>query len=253
MIDCHCHLEQKDYNPDREKVIAECKQKLKAVVTCCAHPSDWNLTKEIAEKHKGFIYGIAGIHPEFIKEISEKEIEEFLKIIKQEAKAKTIVGIGETGLDFHWIKEEEWREKQKEMFRKFIALAKEFNLPLVVHSRDAVSECIEILEGEEMQNKKILMHLIGNKSFVKKVVENGWSISIGPGILKSKETGKIARDVPLQNLMLETDSPWFGFGQRGTPLNVFKAAEKIADIKKISVEEIEKQTDLNAKKFFGIK
>ena len=253
MIDCHCHLEQEDYDSDRQDVIKKCREKLKALVTCCAKPKDWSLTKEIVLKNKGFVYAIAGIHPEFIKEISEKEINDFISAIKTELKKRLVKGIGEIGLDYHWIKEEEWREKQRKLFIKMINLAKELNLPLIIHSRDAVGECIEILEKSGMKGKKVLMHLMTEREFLQRITENGWMISIGPGILRSKAARKTARDCPVSNLMLETDSPWFGQGERGTPLNVIKAAEKIAEIKKISVEEVEKKTDENAINFFNLK
>jgi len=251
MIDCHCHLEQKDYDKDRDKVIGECRKKLKAVITSCASYNDLDLTLEIAKKHKGFVFCSLGLHPEYIKDIDEDKKKEYIKqIIKNRDK---ISAIGEIGLDYFWIKESEWQEKQKEMFIEFIKLAIKLNLPIIVHSRDAMSDTIEILEKENMKGKKVLMHLFGEKEFLSRIIENGWMVSIGPGILKSKGIRKVARDAPLKNLMLETDSPWFGFGERGTPLNVFKAAEKVAESKKLSFEEVEKQTDLNTINFFNIK
>jgi len=253
MIDSHCHLEQEDYDSDRATVIRECKEKMRAVVTCCADPRDWELTEALTKEYPGFVYAIAGIHPEFIKDFEKGEIKAFIEVIKKAAKNKTIKAIGEIGLDYWWIKEAVLRDKQKDLFIRLIDLAKELNLPIVVHSRDAVLECISILEEHGMKGKKVLMHMMNDKSFLAKIIENGWMISIGPGILKSKDTRKIARDCPLSSLVLETDSPWFGLGNRGTPLNVFKAAEKIAEIKKISVEEVEKATDENAIEFYGLK
>ena len=113
---------------------------------------------------------------------------------------------------------------------------------------------LDILEEEGMKGKKVLMHLFNDKEFLQRVVKNGWFISIGPGIAKSKDIKKIARDAPLDRIMLETDSPWFGQeGQKyGTPLNVKVACEKIAEAKKINILEVEKQTDLNAISFFGL-
>ncbi|MEM2956529.1 MAG: TatD family hydrolase [Candidatus Pacearchaeota archaeon] len=253
MIDSHCHLEQEDYDKDRDKVIEECRKKIKAIMTCCASPKDWSKTKDIVTKYKGFVYAIAGIHPEFIKDISENEIKKFIEIIRYEAKKGFISAIGEVGLDYWWIKEEEFRKKQEELFIRMINMAKELNLPLVVHSRKAVKECIGILEKEGMKNKKVLMHLMTENKFTKKIVENKWMISIGPNILKNKNLKKVARDCPLKNMLLETDSPWFGIEEkRGTPLNVFKTAEKVAEIKKLPFEEIEKQTDENAIDFFEL-
>jgi TatD DNase family protein len=114
MIDVHCHLEQKDYDKDRDDVIEKCKKELKAVITSCAHPRDFDLTLQLTEKYKNFVFACYGIHPEYIKEVSEKEIDEFLdSLVKNKDK---IVAIGETGLDFWWTKEEEWKQKQRELF-----------------------------------------------------------------------------------------------------------------------------------------
>lgn len=253
MIDCHCHLEQKEYEKNREQIIEQCKRELCALVTCAAHPKDFEMTLELTNKHKNFIFCTLSIHPEYIKEINKNEINNFIEIIRKNK--DNIVAIGETGLDFYWIKEQELREKQKELFRKFIALAKELSLPIVIHSRDAQIECIEILEQEGMKHKKVLMHLFTDRKNLQRVIENGWFVSIGPGITKSKDIKKIARDVHLNKILLETDSPWFAQENQkyGTPLNVRLVAEKIAEIKHISIEEVEKQTDLNAVAFFNLK
>jgi len=245
------HLEQKDYDKDRDKLISEWKKKLKVIVTSCADIADWKLTKELVSKYKGFVFATAGVHPQYVNKYSDEEVGEFIKVLKKEK--KNIVGIGEVGLDFHWIKDEKLREKQKEWFVKFIRLARELEIPLVVHSWSACLECVEILEEQGMIGRKVLLHMFGDNKLVERIAKNGWHVSIGPGIQRSKTTRKIARDMPLNLILMETDSPWFGDGERGTPLNVFKAAEKAAEIRRISVEELEKQTDLNATKFFGLK
>ena len=251
MIDVHCHLEQEDYNDDRDEVVKECWKKMSALVTSCAHYNDLELTLEIAKKYKGFVFCCLGLHPEYIKDLDKGKKMAYIQAI--EKNKDRISGIGEIGLDYFWIKDKEWQEKQKEMFIEFIELSKKLNLPVIIHSRDAMQDTIEILEQEGMQNRKVLLHLFGDKYYLKRVINNGWSVSIGPLVLKNKEIRKIARDAPLNRIMVETDSPWFGDGKRGTPLNAIKAAEKIAEIKKISLEEVEKQTDSNAKAFFNIK
>ena len=253
MIDCHCHLEQKEYNKDREQIIKECKKELKALITCSAHPKNIKLTLELAKKYQGFIFCTIGIHPTYIKEINNEKIDRAIQEIRKNQ--HNIVAIGEIGLDYFWIKEEKWREKQRNLFKKLIKLAQELNLPLVIHSRNAAEETIEILEQENMKGKKVLMHLFQDRKNLQRIIENDWLISIGPGIRKSKNLRKIARDMPLKRLLLETDSPWFTQeGQeKGLPTNVKIAAQKIAEIKKITIKEIEKQTDLNAIEFFNLK
>ncbi|MEM5791005.1 MAG: TatD family hydrolase [Candidatus Aenigmatarchaeota archaeon] len=249
MIDVHCHLEQEDYSQDRDEIIEKCRKELKAVITCCAHPKDFDLTLKLVEKYKRFVFATIGIHPEYIKEISEKEREDFFK--KIENNKDKIVGIGETGLDFFWIKEKELQEKQKVLFIKSIDLAKKLDLPLIVHSRDAYEESIKILEQENA--KKVLLHMFGANHLVKRVIENGWFISMNTIVLKSKKHKKVVRDIPLEKIMLETDSPWLSpSGGRNTPLSVKIVAEKIAEIKKVSFEEVDKITTENAIKFFSI-
>jgi len=252
MIDVHAHLETKDYDKDRDEVIEKCRQQLKAVITCCAHPKDFDLTLQMVEKHKGFVFATAGVHPEYIKEISEKEKDEFLEVVKQNK--NKIVGIGETGLDFFWIKESEWQQKQKEWFIEFINFAKELKLPVVIHARNAYEEAIKILEQEDAE--KVLMHMFGANQLTKRIIENDWFVSMNTIVLKSKKHKKVVRDTPLQKLLLETDAPWLapeGFSsKRNDPTAVKVVAEKIAEIKKMSFEEVCRVTTENARKFFSL-
>ncbi len=249
MIDAHCHLESEDYQKDRDEVIGECKEELEAVITCCAHPQDFELTMQMVEKHKGFVFATVGIHPEFIKEVSEKEKDEFLEIIKQNK--DKIRAIGEQGLDYFWIKESKWQEKQKELFVEFINFSKELNLPIVVHTRDAFEDAVKILEQEDA--KQVLMHMFGAHHLLKRIVENNWYISLNTIILKSKKHKTIARDVPLENLLTETDSPWLDpLGGRNTPLNVKVVIERLSKIKEIPTGIIDKVTTNNAIRLFNL-
>jgi len=248
MIDVHCHLEQKDYSKDRDGFIESLKPHLKAVITSCAHPRDFPLTLKMTEKHKDFVFATAGLHPEYIKELSEKEINEYIEKIR--VNKNKIVGIGEIGLDYYWTKEIEWQKKQRELFRRMLILAKELKKPIVVHTRDAIEDTIKILEEEKME--RVLIHLFGAKQFVKRLEINGWYASFGPLLLKSKTHKSIVKKMPLDLILLETDSPWFGFGERGTPLNIKSVAEKIAEIKKLTFEEVWQHAGRNAKNFFLI-
>jgi TatD DNase family protein len=249
MIDVHCHLEQKDYEKDRDEIIEKCKKELKAVITCCCHPDDFDLTMEMVEKYKNFLFATVSIHPEYIKEVNEEVVENFFK--KIEENKEKIVGIGETGLDFI-IEEPEWREKQKELFVKFIDLAKNLNLPLVIHARKAFKEAIEVLEKSGARN--VLMHFFTQKDLLPKIIENGWSISVNTTLLSSKNIKKIVRDLKIEKIMTETDSPWFGpHGQRNDPRSIKLVVEEISRIKKMKIEEVDKITTQNAIEFFKLK
>jgi len=255
MIDVHCHLEQKDYDKDRDEIIEKCRKELKAVITSCAHPRDFDLTMQMVEKYKNFVFATCGIHPEYIKEVPEKEIDEFIEKIKQNK--DRIVAIGEIGLDFFWIKEPEWQQKQKELFIRLIDLSKELKKPLVIHSRDAYEETLRILEEEDA--KEVDMHMFGDHHLTKRIVDNDWFISINTIILKSKSHKKIARDCSLERLMLETDAPWLapkklleGIDERNDPTSIKLVAERIAEIKKLNFEEVWNKCGENAIKFFKL-
>lgn len=249
MIDSHAHLEQKDYSEDLDSVITRCKEAgLIAIVTSSANPKDFERTMKIAETYKGFVFPSIGIHPEYIKELSIKQIDDQILKIKEDK--DKIYAIGEVGLDYFWTKEEEYRKQQQQMFRRMIQLAIELKKPLVIHSRNAMDDTIQILEEEGAQN--VLMHLFGSKAHLQKIIDNGWNISIGPLIKKSKEIRKIARDMPLDKIMLETDSPWFGEDKRGEPTNIKIAAEYIARYQKLEFEEVWKACAQNSIKFFNL-
>src|SRR3989338_7411395 len=134
MIDSHCHLEQKDFDADLEMVIGRCKAiGMEGVVSVCAAPRDFEKTLQIAKRFPDFVFPSAGIHPEYIKEISSEEIDNFFEKLKKHS--NEIFGIGEVGLDYFRIREPELREKQKELFVRFIEFSKQMKKPLVVHSR----------------------------------------------------------------------------------------------------------------------
>ena len=250
MIDVHCHLEQPDYKKDRDQVIEKCKKHLKAVITCCTNPNDFDLTMQMLEKHKNFVFATLSIHPIHIEEVNEKQKDEFLDLIVQNK--DKIISIGETGLDYYYYKDSKWRQKQKELFVELISLAKELKKPIIVHSRDATEDAIKVLEKEGA--KQGLMHLFGARHLLSRVLENNWFISVGPIAQRSKKHKKIIRDTPLKNIFLETDSPWFGpEGKRNDPTAVLGVAKRIAEIKKLTLDEVDRITTENAIKFFNLK
>jgi len=252
MIDAHCHLEQKNYENDLDEVIKMCKEKgMKAVVSSCAHPRDFDRAMEIEEKYRGFVFITLGIHPEYIKEFSEDQISEYIEKIK--SVKDRIVGIGEIGLDYNWVKEPDQQERQKELFRKMLRLAKELDKPVVIHSRDSHEDTFSILD--EQNPEKVLWHFFGVTRLLDQIKKKGWSISLGPIIRRSKTYRKIARDMPIEKIMLETDSPWFEQeGQeKGYPFNVIVSAETIAKMKKLEINEVIQKTTENAIEFYNLK
>ncbi|MCD5396492.1 MAG: TatD family hydrolase [Candidatus Pacebacteria bacterium] len=249
MIDVHCHLEQEDYQKDRGKVVEGCKKELRAVIDSCCHTQDFDIGLELAEKYKNFFFLCVGIHPTYIEEISDKETKKAFDWIEKHK--DKIVGIGETGLDFKVAKEEPQKEKQKNLFLKFIDLARSLDKPLVVHSRKAFFDSVEILE--KTGAKKVLMHFFTEPKLVPKILENGWFVSVNTTLLTSKDIKKIVKELPLERIMTETDSPWLGEnGKRNDPRRVKPVIEEIARLKNLSFEEVDEITTQNAIKFFNL-
>lgn len=249
MIDVHCHLEQKDYDKDRDELIEKYKKELKAVITSCANPKDFELTINLIKKHKNFVFGTFSIHPIYIKDVSQEKKNKYFKKLR-ENKDK-IVAIGETGLDYYKIRQENWREKQKELFREHIKLANQLKKPLVIHSRDSSSDALQILEKSGFE--KVDFHMFSGRKYLSRVKKNNWNISMNAIVLRSKNHKKIIRDMPLEKLMLETDAPWLApEGGRNNSLTIKKVAEKIAKIKKVSYKEVWEKSGKNAIDFFGL-
>lgn len=248
MIDAHCHLEQEDYDKDLDEVIARCRKEMKAVVFSCGNPKDFKKSLEISKKYKGFAFLTAAFHPGYIKDFQDREIENYLDEIRKNK--NNLVAIGECGLDFHWVKEPKWREKQKELFIKHIEISRELNLPLVVHSRASEKECLEILEKQNA--KKVLMHFFSGKNLVERAINDGYFISINTLVLQSKSIRKILKKTPLERLMTETDAPWLGNGARNEPIAVRQVIEKISELEKIPFEKVDEATTRNAREFFSL-
>jgi TatD DNase family protein len=250
MIDSHFHLEQPQYK-NRDELIAKWKKELKAVITSCAHPRDLEATLKFVKKWPKFVFATAGLHPEYIKELTDEKINNYLEKVK--ANSSNFIAIGEIGLDYHWIKDPKDQETTRQLFRRMLDFAKKLKKPVVIHNWEAGEDTIKILE--EADPKKVQMHMWGEKKFTSAVENNNWFISVGPSIFQSKQRKKIVRDFPLERIFLETDSPWFPMGEDkiGYPTNVKKVAERIAEIKNLDTELVWKTCEKNTEKFFELK
>lgn len=255
MIDSHCHLENSDYDADVDDVVEMLKAEgMKAVVSVAAHPRDFEKALAIKKRHEGFVFLAAAVHPAYVKELSDDEINAAFDWIRRHK--DDLVAVGEQGLDRSWVKELDWQEKQKELFVRSIRLAKELDKVVMVHSREANPDVVDVLESENA--KKVHLHMWGGLEQIDRVVKNGWYISVGPVAATSKKHKKIIRDMPMDKILLETDSPWFGGKDaegkniRGTPLNIRVPAEKIAEVKGLSVDDVLKACAENAIRLYGL-
>ena len=259
LFDTHSHYNDEKFDEDREEII---KDTYKSGVTkfVCAGYNIESSKKAIqmSEKYK-FIYSICGISPNDIPQSEHqlwKDISEITQIIKENV-ANKIVAIGEIGLDYYWNKEN--KELQKEAFIKQIDLANELNLPIVIHSRDASVDTISIIKEHSVKKSGIFHCCQFNQEMIKQALELGYYISFaGPVTFKnSKNASEIVKLVPLDRILIETDSPYLSpepnRGKRNDSRNVKYIAQKIANFKEIPVEEIARITYENAIRIFAIR
>lgn len=237
-IDTHCHLDGIE-KTRRDEIVNSVDGSI--IISGYDNYSNKEVIELINEYGKA--YGTIGIHPDEVMVNSLDELENLLKDSK-------IVGIGEIGLDYHYGKDN--IEKQKEYFIKQIEIARKYNLPIVVHSRDAAQDTYNILK-EYASDMKIVMHCFSySLEMAKKFLELNIKFGIGGVVTfkNSKNLVEVVKEIPLEYFVLETDSPWLTpepfRGKLNEPKNIPIIAEKIAEIKEISVEEVLKKTTINA-------
>lgn len=250
MIDCHCHLVYPGLDEIKEKVIENAKKAMTAIITC-GYPKDWQKNLELVKKHEGFIFLTLGLHPIDIVKMSDEEVDKYLGVIRSHA--SEIVGIGEVGLDRHWYPEEKLNERFRKIFVKCLDLAKEVDLPVILHLRKAEEDGYRIVKENKM--KKVNFHCYaGNITLAKKIIESGYYISLATNVNRSKNSKTIARKFPLNKLLTETDSPFLSQekDKPNVPQNVRLVVEVIARERKISFEEVDKQMTKNAIRFFNL-
>lgn len=252
-FDSHSHYNDESFEEDREELIKETLNQDITRMMCIGYNVEKSLKAiEIAQKNE-YIYASCGISPNDIEDNSEENL---LKI-EEMAKQEKVVAIGEIGLDYHWNKEN--KEEQKNFFIKQIEIANELNLPIVIHTRDAIMDTITILKSEITCNKKGVFHCCPlNIELVKEALKLGFYISMaGPITFKnSKNAEEIIRYIPKDKMLIETDSPYLApepvRGTRNNSSNLKYIVQKIASIKNMSAEEIENITFNNTCNIFKI-
>lgn len=197
------------------------------------------------------VYGYVGVFPEEVKEFTDKTLSDMEEIIKSNPK---IIGIGEIGLDYYWDKS--FKELQKEVFIKQIEFANQMNLPLNIHSREAHLDTLEILKKYNKNSTAIMHCFSGSLEFARECIKEGIYIALGGVVTfkNAKKTKEVAKNIPLEYLLLETDDPYLApvpfRGKENQPMYVKYVAEEIANLRGITPEEVAKTSTENAKKIF---
>ena len=254
LFDSHAHLDDEKFDEDRDTIIEEIhKSDVEKFVSAGYSLEGSKKAIELSQKYD-FIYATVGISPNDIPQTKE-ELWKMLEEIENLGKTKKVVAIGEIGLDYYWNKDN--KELQKEAFKEQIKIANRLDLPIVIHTREAVMDTLQILK-ENTVNKKGIFHCCPlNRELVKEALKLDFYISFcGPVTFKnSKNAAEIIEMVPNDKMLIETDSPYLSpeplRGRRNDPRNVEYVAQKIADVKGLEIEQIADSTYKNALEIFN--
>ena len=254
LIDTHCHLNDEALYQNLDEVISRALQVgVEKMVVIGWDQESSKLAIKIAEQYP-FIYACVGYHPENLEGVSEDDLNEVLNLSSH----PKVVGIGEIGLDYHWEKDPQKREIQKEFFIKQIEYANKVGLPISIHSREAFQDTIEILKKHKPEHSGVLHCYSGSVEGLQDVFNLNLYIGLdGPVTFRNAKTPKeVAAEVPLENLVLETDSPYLSpHPLRGTvnePANIILVADEIARLRDMSKKHLLEVVYENSCKLFNL-
>jgi TatD DNase family protein len=244
IVDVHAHMDYDQFAKDLDEVIKDSEKN--GVKLIISNGTNLKSNKKVLELSKKYdiIKPAFGLYPTEAEEMSEKEISETLSFIEKNKP----VAIGEVGLDLYHGKN---LEKQKEVLKKLIDLSKKLDIPIIVHSRKAEKETVEFLKENEA--KKVILHCFcGNKELTEEAESLGYLFSIPVAIMKNKTFRKLAKRIQLKSILTETDAPFLSpyEGKRNEPSYIKESIKKIAEIKGITAEELEKIIFMNYQNLF---
>lgn len=253
IFETHAHYDDEAFDQDREELIESLPAAgIETVVNVGASLESTKTTLALAERYSYF-YGAAGVHPNETGELTEADME-WLKEICGRPK---VVAVGEVGLDYHWDEPE--RDVQKKWFARQLELAREVNLPVIIHSRDAAKDTLDLMKGEHAEEIGGVIHCFSyGVEMAREYLNMGFFIGIG-GVLtfsNGKKLKEVAAYAPLDRIVLETDCPYLApvpnRGKRNSSLNLSYVADALAQIKGVTREEIEIQTCRNARRLYRL-
>ncbi len=258
-VDSHCHIDGPEYDVDRDEVIARAREAgvttMLNVGTGDPHSGVFERAVALAEQHRE-VYCAIGVHPHDAKLFDEAAQQRLIDLAKQSSR---VVAWGEIGLDYHY--DHSPREVQRDVFRRQLGIARELNLPVVIHSRAADEDTIEILRDEVSGYSRAgVLHCFGGSlQMAEQAIELGFFISFAGNLTfkKADDLRAIARTLPLERLLVETDCPYLTpvpfRGKRNEPARVVETAKFLAELKEVNAEEVGRVTSENFARLFGVR
>ena len=252
MIDTHAHYDDEQFDADREELLGSMEAGgIGLIVNAGSTVASWDKIVELTEKYP-FVYGAVGVHPDEVGELDE---EKFLRMADLLDRDK-IVAVGEIGLDYYWDKEK--HDLQKEWFVCQLGLAREKEMPVIIHSREAAADTFEIMKQHAAGMKAVIHCYSYSPEMAREYVKMGYYIGVG-GVVTFKNAKKlkqVVQEIPLESIVLETDCPYLApvpyRGKRNCSLYLPYVAEQIAELKGTTVEEVIQQTEKNSRELYGL-
>lgn len=252
-FDTHAHYNDERFDEDRDAILSEMLQNgVGFILNSCSSLSEVPHILALTEKYP-FLYGSVGVHPHEVQSMSNADLDR----LQEAADHEKILAIGEIGLDYYY--DFSPRETQKKWFAAQVELAKEIGLPVIIHDRDAHGDTMDILRGCSVRDTGGVFHCYaGGVEMAREILDWGMYIAFGGSLTfkNAKKAPEVAKFVPLDRIVIETDSPYLApvpvRGKRNSSLYIHYVAEKLAELRGISTEEIEEATARNAKRLFGL-
>ena len=253
IFDTHAHYDDDAFNEDREQLLAALPgQGIARVVDVGASLASCRKVLELMEQYD-YIYGAIGVHPSETAELTEKSY----SWLKEQCQKEKCLAVGEIGLDYYWDKEPEVQNAQRYWFRRQMELARETNLPVIIHSRDAAADTMEVMKAVHAEEIPGVIHCYSySREMAQEFIKMGYYIGVG-GVVTFKNAKKLKETVeaiPLERILLETDCPYMTpephRGTRNDSSNIPFVIAKIAELKGITAEEVERVTEENAVRLF---
>lgn len=252
IFDTHAHYDDEQFNPDREELLLSMKDGgVGTIMNVSASVESCRKVLDLAHQYP-FLYAAIGVHPDHVGELDDEKVLKMRELLLDEK----ALAVGEIGLDYYWKEESE--EIQKKWFIRQLELAKDMNLPVIIHSRDAAYDTLEIMKEYGKDLSGVIHCFSYSLEIAMQYVKMGYYIGIG-GVVTFKNGRKlkeVAKAVPLSSIVLETDCPYLApvpnRGKRNNSMNLTFVAEEIASIKGISVNEVIEETEKNARNLYRL-
>ena len=252
IFDTHAHYDDEQFDEDRDSLLCSMQEGgVGTIVNAGSDVASWEEIRALTARYP-FIYGAAGVHPDDVGELNEENFRRLRAVLQEEK----MVAVGEIGLDYYW--DNESHEVQKTWFIRQLELARELDMPVIIHSREAAADTLQIMKEHARGLEGVIHCFSYSAEMAREYVKMGFYIGVG-GVVTFKNSRKlkeVVEEIPLEYLLLETDCPYLApvpnRGKRNSSLNLVYVAEQIAGLKQLTYDEVVEQTEKNARRLYNL-